>query len=70
MRKERKKKLRAKLLRRHGDRCRYCGKTTTKETRSIDHVVPTSRGGRNNFGNLVIACKDCNNAKGDTLRFV
>ena len=30
-----------------------------------DHVQPKSRGGRDCYENLVIACKACNNRKGD-----
>jgi 5-methylcytosine-specific restriction endonuclease McrA len=30
---------------------------------SMDHIVPTSRGGRDTWGNLVAACKRCNQAK-------
>lgn len=32
----------------------------TIEDRTIDHVIPTSRGGRNNFENTVCACRSCN----------
>jgi 5-methylcytosine-specific restriction endonuclease McrA len=29
----------------------------------MDHVVPISRGGKSQQGNLVVCCKDCNNKK-------
>jgi 5-methylcytosine-specific restriction protein A len=29
----------------------------------MDHVVPLTRGGKSTKGNLVPACKDCNNKK-------
>jgi len=35
----------------------------------MDHLVPLSRGGRSNKGNLVPACKDCNNRKKSRLAF-
>lgn len=40
--------------------CFYCGSTLNIE---IDHVIPISRGGRHCIGNLVSACKICNNRK-------
>jgi 5-methylcytosine-specific restriction protein A len=33
----------------------------------MDHVVPLARGGRSTKGNLVPACKDCNNKKKNLL---
>ena len=42
--------------------CVYCGAT---ENLTIDHVLPTSRGGRTTFENCVTACYECNNKKND-----
>jgi hypothetical protein len=56
---------RQRILKRDKNRCRYCGKRLTKSNRVIDHVVPWSRGGRNEDSNLVLACRDCNYIKGD-----
>ncbi|TRZ48826.1 MAG: HNH endonuclease [Dehalococcoidia bacterium] len=33
----------------------------TAEDRSIDHILPKSRGGINHFENCVCSCKNCNN---------
>lgn len=45
--------------------CGYCG---VQEAVSLDHIVPTSRGGAKlNPDNLIGACLDCNNAKADML---
>ena len=46
---------------RDGGRCVYCGGVAT----SIDHVVPRSRGGRHEWGNVVSACRRCNHVKAD-----
>jgi hypothetical protein len=41
--------------------CGYCGKAAS----TIDHILPTSRGGRNSWSNTVAACAGCNQRKGD-----
>jgi hypothetical protein len=43
--------------------CCYCG---TTEQLSIDHLIPTKRGGADSADNLVWACRPCNSAKGAT----
>lgn len=43
--------------------CYYCHKVLKKEEVTMDHVVPLSRGGRSTKGNIVPACKPCNNEK-------
>ncbi len=47
--------------------CYYCGILLTIENRSLDHYVPRSRGGSGEEENLVTACKDCNEKKGNML---
>jgi len=47
---------------RDGFVCGYCG---SKETLTIDHILPVSRGGKSTFENCVTACKKCNSKKGD-----
>jgi 5-methylcytosine-specific restriction endonuclease McrA len=46
-------------------RCAYCGETLSSSTRSIDHVVPLSRNGRNSRDNIVACCRRCNSRKHD-----
>lgn len=58
------RKFRA-LIVRDGDVCHYCGSDLDDETRSLDHVVPRSKGGPNALVNLVLACKRCNSERGD-----
>ena len=43
--------------------CYYCGKKFPKEELTMDHIVPVVRGGKSTKGNVVVACKDCNNKK-------
>ena len=54
---------RKNILRRDGHRCQYCGRTEVALT--VDHLMPVSRGGEDTWENLVCACVDCNNRKGD-----
>jgi 5-methylcytosine-specific restriction endonuclease McrA len=44
-------------------RCYYCGKEFPPKELSMDHIVPLIRGGKSTKGNMVPACKDCNNRK-------
>lgn len=42
--------------------CRWC---MVREAKTVDHVIPRSRGGSNDRQNLVGCCLACNQAKGD-----
>ena len=50
------------VLVRDGFKCVYCGKEGKDLT--VDHVLPRSRGGKNDFENCVACCKKCNDRKG------
>jgi 5-methylcytosine-specific restriction endonuclease McrA len=52
---------RAGILLRDKRVCGYCGGRGD----TIDHVVPKSRGGRDEWTNLIAACSPCNSGKGD-----
>lgn len=43
--------------------CYYCGKKFPREELTMDHIVPVVRGGKSTKGNVVVACKECNNKK-------
>jgi 5-methylcytosine-specific restriction endonuclease McrA len=43
--------------------CYYCGKSFPPSELTMDHVVPLARGGKSKKGNVVTACRDCNNKK-------
>jgi 5-methylcytosine-specific restriction protein A len=43
--------------------CHYCQSQVGREHLTMDHVVPLSRGGKSSKGNIVAACKTCNNKK-------
>jgi 5-methylcytosine-specific restriction endonuclease McrA len=47
--------------------CHYCGRSTPPRELTMDHIVPIARGGRSTKGNIVPACKPCNNKKKQLL---
>jgi 5-methylcytosine-specific restriction endonuclease McrA len=50
-----------------GRRCVYCGTGLDLADATLDHVIPLSRGGSHEPGNLVTACQPCNQRKGALL---
>ena len=52
-------------------RCQYCGRHMTefrtRESLTRDHLVPLSRGGTNEWTNVITACSPCNTRKGSRL---
>jgi 5-methylcytosine-specific restriction enzyme A len=44
-------------------RCYYCGRSYAPAELTMDHLVPLVRGGKTRKGNVVTACKMCNNKK-------
>lgn len=51
---------RRNIFERDEQRCQYCGHRLPKQELTIDHVLPRSRGGRDTWENLVLACIHCN----------
>ncbi len=45
----------------------YTGKKLKREEATIDHVLPKSKGGKDEWENLVTTCKDINTKKGNHL---
>ena len=41
-------------------KCQYCGKKHSRNSLTIDHVHPKSKGGKHSWTNSVAACKRCN----------
>ena len=52
-------------------RCQYCGRASLelrqRESLTRDHLIPISRGGANEWTNVVTACSPCNARKGNRL---
>ncbi|KAM0895896.1 hypothetical protein ACQ4PT_023550 [Festuca glaucescens] len=53
---------RKNILYRDNFTCQYC---PSEDDLTIDHVIPTSRGGKWEWENLVTACSRCNSRKGN-----
>jgi 5-methylcytosine-specific restriction endonuclease McrA len=43
--------------------CHYCQRRFPPAELTMDHLIPLVRGGKSTKGNLVPACKACNNRK-------
>lgn len=50
------------VISRDAHTCAYCG---SRSARTVDHVMPRSRGGKDEWMNTVAACLRCNGAKAD-----
>ena len=58
-----KMQVREYVLQRDNRTCQYCGVTNVRL--EIDHIVPVSKGGSYRVSNLVTACHNCNQSKGN-----
>lgn len=56
------KRVKDAVLARDGGCCVYCG--GSDNPLQFDHVIPLSRGGTSDAGNIAISCLPCNSAKG------
>jgi len=62
------KKVRFEIFKRDDFRCKYCGQSTANGSiLNVDHVIPVSHGGTNDFENLITSCFDCNIGKSDNF---
>jgi 5-methylcytosine-specific restriction endonuclease McrA len=51
------------LFNRDGWKCQYCSQKLSYSEITIDHILPSSRGGPTSWTNCVACCKPCNKAK-------
>lgn len=45
--------------------CQYCHRPVMRRDVTYDHIIPKSRGGLTLWENIVIACRPCNQRKGN-----
>jgi 5-methylcytosine-specific restriction endonuclease McrA len=57
--------VRQYLLEKFDHTCAYCGGRSGDPVLEVEHIVPLKRGGSNRVSNLTIACRECNQKKGD-----
>lgn len=55
-----------KLAAQHGN-CFFCETKLSRWTVTVDHFIPTHRGGANTWRNKVLACEPCNKKKAHTI---
>lgn len=46
------------------NKCQYCFEAPAE---TLDHIIPLGKGGKDEWSNLIPACKKCNEAKRDNL---
>jgi hypothetical protein len=54
---------RKSVVKRDNSSCQYCGLKLLPAEVTIDHIVPSSKGGLSTYTNCVVACKSCNSKK-------
>lgn len=60
------KTKRAKVRKKTGNYCWYCGECLDNGKMTIDHITPLSRGGApRSVDNMLPACQPCNEQKAD-----
>lgn len=55
------------VLERDNYRCQICGATNIHSKLEVDHIIPLSRGGTDDFDNYTTLCFDCNRGKKDDI---
>lgn len=62
----RRKEAVRRLSKQYRWKCSYCGRDLYPQTATVDHVVPLSKGGTNDYENLRLSCARCNRDKGSS----
>ncbi len=57
--------IRYDVLKRAGGKCELCGCSAKERPLHVDHIIPRSKGGKNDMANLQALCERCNLAKGN-----
>jgi len=57
------KRVRFNVFKRDSFQCVYCGTKPPNVILEVDHIIPVSKGGKNQLANLVTSCFNCNRGK-------
>lgn len=64
--KQRRPRFRKKVLfNRDNWTCQYCETGVSQGSAEVEHIIPSSRGGRSSWSNCVTSCHSCNKRKAD-----
>ena len=55
------------IAKRDGFRCKLCGKKLKHKEWVLDHKIPLSKGGIDEYSNLQLLCDKCDKEKADTI---
>lgn len=47
--------------------CHWCNTPLTKDTATLEHIIPLKRGGLDHHNNMTLACEPCNTARGHDM---
>lgn len=57
--------IKATVYNRESGCCFYCDRLLPYGVATMDHIKPKSQGGKLEIGNIVLACRPCNQERGD-----
>lgn len=60
-------RLRVQIFKRDKYKCVICGRGKNESILHIDHIIPVSKGGGNDYYNLQTLCGDCNQGKSNQI---
>ncbi len=63
MNSQQRNRKRPQVREKYGSCCRWCGKPLLLSEQTFEHMIPRSRGGKNNLENLRPACRQCNSSR-------
>jgi Restriction endonuclease len=58
--------MKRQLIKEWNNECAYCGHKQRHKELTIDHIIPITKQGTDEYFNLVPACRSCNLSKGDS----
>jgi 5-methylcytosine-specific restriction endonuclease McrA len=67
--KQARKRFRQSIFEAWNWECAYCGCQLTKDTATIDHIIPKHKGGESLRSNMLASCCSCNGDKASQLPF-